>query len=63
MIADTSKIQYIRQKQALGLGDAILSAKSVIGNEFFAVLLGDDVFFQNVTSKSPALLQCLDAHK
>lgn len=62
-IADIAKIQYIRQKQPLGLGDAILSAKSFIGNEYFAVLLGDDVVFQNDTSKSPALLQCIDAHK
>lgn len=62
-IADIAKIQYIRQKEPLGLGDAILSAKSFIGNEYFAVLLGDDVVVQNDDSDKPALLQCIDAHK
>ncbi|MGL5246204.1 MAG: UTP--glucose-1-phosphate uridylyltransferase GalU [Mycoplasmoidaceae bacterium] len=62
-IADIAKIQYIRQKEPLGLGDAILSAKSFIGNEYFAVLLGDDVVVQSDNSKEPALLQCIEAHK
>lgn len=36
-------IHYIRQKEARGLGDAVLTAKKHIGNEPFAVLLGDDI--------------------
>jgi UTP--glucose-1-phosphate uridylyltransferase len=36
-------IHYIRQKEARGLGDAVLTAKKHIGDEPFAVLLGDDI--------------------
>jgi len=42
-IADLSSIHYIRQKEPNGLGDAILKAEKHIGNEPFAVLLGDDI--------------------
>lgn len=42
-IADMVEIYYVRQKKALGLGHAILCAKDFIGNEPFAVLLGDDI--------------------
>ncbi len=41
-------ISYIRQKEALGLGHAILVAKPLIGDEPFAVLLGDDIIDANV---------------
>lgn len=37
-------IHYVRQKMPKGLGDAILGAKSFVGNEPFTVLLGDDIF-------------------
>ena len=40
----------IRQRQALGLGHAILTARSIVGNEPFAILLGDDIVF---SEKSP----------
>ena len=50
---------YIRQKEPLGLGHAILTAKEVIGKEPFAVILGDDV----VTSEKPALKQLIDAYE
>lgn len=42
-IADMADIHYVRQKEALGLGHAVYSARKFIGNEPFAVLLGDDV--------------------
>ena len=42
-IADMVTFCYIRQKKALGLGHAVLTAKLVVGNDPFAVLLGDDV--------------------
>ena len=43
------KVHYIRQKSARGLGDAIYCAKSFIGDEPFAVLLGDDVVYNPQT--------------
>ncbi len=42
-ISDLANIFYIRQKEPLGLGHAVLCARQFIGNEPFAVLLGDDV--------------------
>lgn len=51
-------IHYIRQKEPLGLGHAILCAKHFIGDEPFAVLLGDDV----VDSKKPCLKQLIDVY-
>jgi UTP--glucose-1-phosphate uridylyltransferase len=58
-ISDIAKITYTRQKQALGLGHAILQAKDFVGNEAFAVLLADDV----VDSEKPALQQLIDVHE
>ncbi len=55
-IAEMVDIFYVRQRQALGLGHAILCAKEFIGNEPFAVLLGDDI----IDSKTPCLKQLLD---
>jgi UTP--glucose-1-phosphate uridylyltransferase len=46
-IADLSSIHYIRQKEPNGLGDAILKAENHIGDEAFAVLLGDDIIANN----------------
>ena len=51
-------IHYIRQKEPRGLGHAILCAKQFIGNEPFAVLLGDDI----VDAPVPALKQMLDVY-
>ena len=58
-IANPANIYYIRQKEPKGLGHAVLCAKSFIGNEPFAVLLGDDVV---VNDKKPALRQLIDAY-
>jgi len=55
-ISELADIQYVRQKKALGLGHAILCAKKHIGNEPFAVLLGDDIVF----SKVPCTKQLID---
>ncbi len=49
---------YVRQKEALGLGHAVLCAKEVVGNEPFAVLLGDMI----IDSETPALLQLLEVY-
>ena len=50
-------LHYIRQKEPKGLGHAILCAKSFVGNEAFAVLLGDDVVYNE---EKPCLQQLLD---
>ena len=55
-IADLATICYIRQKEQLGLGHAILTAKELVGDEPFAVLLPDDIF----DAKVPMLKQALD---
>lgn len=60
-IANLANIYYIRQKEPKGLGHAILCAKSFIGDEPFAILLGDDVVV-NKTSK-PALQQLIEAYE
>ena len=52
-------IHYIRQRYMRGLGDAILCAKSFIGDEPFAVLLGDDVVYN---PQKPALRQLNDIY-
>ena len=57
-ISNMVNIQYIRQKEPKGLGHAIHCAKSFIGNEPFAVLLGDDI----VDSEKPCLKQLIDAY-
>lgn len=43
-VSNLADIHFIRQKEQLGLGHAILQAKAFVGNEPFAVLLGDDLF-------------------
>ena len=55
-ISDMVDIHYIRQKEPRGLGHAIHCAKSFVGNEPFAVMLGDDV----VESKVPCLKQLIN---
>ena len=50
---------YIRQKEPLGLGHAILRTKDLIGNEPFAVLLGDDI----IHSEVPTIKQLMNIHE
>jgi len=52
-------ICYIRQKEQLGLGHAILTAKDIVGQEPFAVLLPDDI----IESKKPVLKQMIEAYE
>jgi UTP--glucose-1-phosphate uridylyltransferase len=58
-ISEMINIFYVRQKQALGLGHAILCAKEFVGNEPFAVLLGDDI----IDAEKPCLGQLLDVYR
>lgn len=58
-ISNLANIHYIRQKEALGLGHAIMCAKQFIGDEPFAVLLGDDLV---VSDETPALKQLINAY-
>lgn len=57
-ISNLANIHYIRQKEPLGLGHAVLCAEHFIGDEPFAVLLGDDI----MVSDTPALLQLIDVY-
>ena len=62
IVRDISKminIYYIRQKEPKGLGDAIYCARSFIGDEPFAVMLGDDIVDNDV----PCLRQLMDAYE
>jgi len=58
-IAEMVQIFYVRQKQALGLGHAVLCAREFVGNEPFAVLLGDDI----IDAPSPCLGQLLEVYR
>ncbi len=58
-ITNMANIIYVRQKEPLGLGHAILCAKDCIGDEPFGIILGDDI----VSSKVPALKQLMDAYE
>ncbi|HLW51757.1 MAG TPA: UTP--glucose-1-phosphate uridylyltransferase GalU [Candidatus Angelobacter sp.] len=55
-ISDMIHVAYVRQKEALGLGHAVLMAKELVGNEPFAVLLADDV----IDAKKPCLKQMIE---
>lgn len=57
-VANLANIVYVRQKEALGLGDAVLCAKAFIGNEPFAVLYGDDV----IKAKKPVCGQLCEVY-
>jgi UTP--glucose-1-phosphate uridylyltransferase len=55
-ISDMMQVFYVRQKEALGLGHAVLTAKELVGDEPFATLLADDV----IDAKVPCLKQMID---
>lgn len=57
-VSNLANIVYVRQKKALGLGDAVLCAKAFVGNEPFAVLYGDDV----IKSKNPVCRQLCEVY-
>src|SRR3954463_3499667 len=58
-VSDLMDVSYVRQKEALGLGHAVLRAKELVGPEPFAVVLSDDVIDADV----PCIRQLLDIHE
>lgn len=58
-ISDMIDVSYVRQKEALGLGHAVLRAKELVGPEPFAVVLSDDV----IDAEIPCLQQLLEIHQ
>jgi UTP--glucose-1-phosphate uridylyltransferase len=58
-ISEMVDVSYVRQREALGLGHAVLQARDSIGDEPFAVMLSDDI----VDSQTPALKQLLDVYE
>ena len=58
-VASMADIFYIRQKEQLGLGHAVLCAKKHVGDEPFAVMLGDDI----VVNEHPCIGQLVDIFK
>ncbi len=59
-IAGMANIQFVRQKTALGLGHAVYCARNFIGNEPFAVMLGDDIVD---SPGNPCLKQMMDLYE
>jgi len=58
-LSSLADICYVRQKEQLGLGHAILTAKEIVGKEPFAVLLPDDI----IDSKVPVLKQMIEVYE
>lgn len=58
-ISEMARVSYVRQREALGLGHAILQARDLVGAEPFAVMLSDDI----IDSRTPALKQLLDVYE
>jgi UTP--glucose-1-phosphate uridylyltransferase len=58
-ISDMIDVSYVRQKEALGLGHAVLRAKELVGAEPFAVVLSDDI----IASETPCIRQLLDVYE
>jgi UTP--glucose-1-phosphate uridylyltransferase len=58
-ISDMIDVAYVRQREALGLGHAVLRARVIVGNEPFAVVLSDDV----IDAEVPCLRQLLDVYE
>lgn len=56
-ISNLGRVAYIRQKEAMGLGHAVLMARDLVGDEPFAVILPDDV----IASTTPCLKQMIEA--
>lgn len=58
-IASLANIKYVRQQEMKGTGDAVMYAKSFVGDEPFVIVYGDDV----IISKTPATRQVCDAYE
>lgn len=61
-VSEMVDIHYIRQKEAKGLGHAIYCAKTFVGNEPFAVLLGDDVVYAKGTPCLKQMIGCYEEY-
>ena len=57
-ISDMIDVSYVRQKEALGLGHAVLRARELVSGEPFAVVLADDL----IEAETPCLRQLLDVY-
>lgn len=57
-VSNMVRLSYVRQKEAMGLGHAVLMARDLIGDEPFAVILPDDV----IDAKVPCLKQMIDQY-
>jgi UTP--glucose-1-phosphate uridylyltransferase len=57
-VSELASISYVRQKEPLGLGHAILCARALVGDEPFGVFLGDDI----IVAKTPCMRQLLDVY-
>jgi UTP--glucose-1-phosphate uridylyltransferase len=57
-ISDLIRVSYVRQKEALGLGHAVWVARHLVGNEPFAVFLGDDI----IDAPVPCMAQMIEAY-
>ncbi|OPF50671.1 UTP--glucose-1-phosphate uridylyltransferase [Clostridium baratii] len=62
-ISNMVNIHYIRQKEPKGLGHAIHCAKAFVGDEPFAILLGDDVVYNEEKPCLKQLIDCYDEYK
>lgn len=58
-VSDMIDVAYVRQKEALGLGHAVLRAKEIVGQEPFAVILSDDI----IAAETPCVRQLLDVYE
>src|SRR2546425_10989262 len=58
-VSDMINVSYVRQKEALGLGHAVMRTQELVGQEPFAVVLADDV----IDAEVPCLRQLLDIHE
>ncbi|MBX3277991.1 MAG: UTP--glucose-1-phosphate uridylyltransferase GalU [Acidobacteria bacterium] len=58
-VSHLTNVVSVRQKQALGLGHAVLTARTVVGDEPFAVILGDDI----IDSETPCLKQMIEVYE
>jgi UTP--glucose-1-phosphate uridylyltransferase len=58
-ISEMARVSYVRQREALGLGHAVLQARDLVGDEPFAVMLSDDI----IDSETPGLQQLLDVYE
>tara|TARA_B100000795_G_scaffold268807_1_gene256575 strand:+ start:1964 stop:2794 length:831 start_codon:yes stop_codon:yes gene_type:complete len=62
-VINNATFTYVRQKQMLGLGDAILSGEPLIGNESFAVILADDLCINEDTNVLSQMLKLYDKYQ